>query len=78
MTGQKAPERGLTNTVVNNGVVPFVEVNHVLYCDNFYSSGPLVDFVDRNRIFFVGTIKTMPKVLQLCVTPHQSVAICQK
>ena len=34
---------------------------HVLYCHNFYSSGPLVDSLARDRIFFVGTIKKNTK-----------------
>ena len=38
----------------------------MLYCDHFYSSGPLVDYLARDRIFFVGTIKRIPKDFQLC------------
>ena len=52
--GQKVPERGLTERVVCNLVAPYVGVNHVLNCDNFHSSGPLVDSLARDRIFFVG------------------------
>ena len=44
----------------------------MLYCDNFYSSGPLVDSLARDRIFFVGTIKKnakgFPAVLKECKT----------
>ena len=36
--GHKAPERSLAKRVVGNRVLPFVGVNHVLYCDKFYSS----------------------------------------
>ena len=61
MTGRKAPERGLAKRVVGNLVAPFVGVNHVLYCDNLYSSGPLVDSLARDRIFLVGTIKKNAK-----------------
>ena len=32
-------------------------MNHVVYCDNFYSSGPLVDRLAKDNIFFVGTIQ---------------------
>ena len=67
MTGQKVPERGLAKKVVGNLVAPFVGVNHVLYCDNFYSSGPLVDSLVRDRIFFVGTIKKECQRLSSCV-----------
>ena len=56
MTGQKVPERGLAKRVVGNLVAPFVGVNHVLYCNNLYSSGLLVDSLARDRIFFIGTI----------------------
>ena len=49
VTGQKTPEIGLTKRVVGNLVAPFVGVNHVLYCDNFYSSRPLIDSLARDR-----------------------------
>ena len=65
VTGRKVPERGLAKRVVGNLVAPFVGVN-VLYCDNFYSSGPLVRSLARDRIFFVGLLKRMPKAFQLC------------
>ena len=32
-------------------------MNHVLYCDNFFSSGPLVEMLSIDRIFVVGTIR---------------------
>ena len=57
MTRRTALERGLAKIGVCNLVVPFVGVNHVLYCNNFYSSGPVVDSLTRDRIFFIGTIK---------------------
>ena len=37
-------------------VAPFAGLNHVLYCDNFYSSGPLADELAKEQIFIVGTI----------------------
>ena len=40
-TGRKVPEKGLAKRVVKDLVGPFVGLNHVIYCDNFYSSGPL-------------------------------------
>ena len=61
VTRQKAPERHSAERVVGNLVAPFVGVNHVLYFDNFYSSRPLVDSLDRYRIFFVSTIKKNAK-----------------
>ena len=57
MTGWKAPKRGLAKRVVGNLVASFVGVNHELYCDKFYSSGPLVDCLARDRICFINTIK---------------------
>ena len=51
-------------------------VNHVLYCDNFYSSRPLVDSLARDRILFVGTIKKnakgFPAVLKSAKPPKGS------
>ena len=43
--------------VVKDLVRPFVGLNHVIYCDNFYSSGPLVDLLAKDSIFLAGTIK---------------------
>ena len=40
--------------VVQDLVSPFTNLNHVLYCDDFYSSGPLVKWC---QIYFAGTIK---------------------
>ena len=42
-------------------VAPFTGVNHVVYCDNLYSSGPLVETLASEQTFFVGTIKNCPK-----------------
>ena len=52
-----AREKALTLRVVKDLVRPFVGLNHVIYCDNFYSSGPLVDLLAKDSIFLVGTIK---------------------
>ena len=38
-------------------VAPFAGLNQVVYCDNFYSSGPLADELAKDQIFIVGTIK---------------------
>ena len=43
--------------VVKDLVRPFVGLNHVIYCDNFYSSGPLVDLLAKDSIFLTGTVK---------------------
>ena len=36
---------------------PFEGLNHVVSCDNFYTSGPLIEMLANKKIFMVGTIK---------------------
>ena len=36
-------------------MAPFAGLNHVVYCDNFYSSAPLVDMLGKGQIFLAGT-----------------------
>ena len=57
MTGKRVAEKGLVLKVVQDLISPFTDLNHVLYCDNFYSSGPLVSWLAQRRIYFAGTIK---------------------
>ena len=47
--------------VVSELVAFFAGLNHVMYCDNFYSSAPLVDRLAEDKVFFTGTIKTFAK-----------------
>ena len=61
VTGEKTQEKGLAKRVVGDLVAPFTGVNHVVYCDNFYSSGPLVKMLAGEQIFFAGTIKKFNK-----------------
>ena len=61
LTGTKTPEKGLAQRVVLDLVAPFEGMNHVVYCDNFYSSGPLADTLAKRQIFFAGTIKKCAK-----------------
>ena len=56
-TGEKLPEKGLVKRVVTDLLLPFVGTNHVVYCDNFYTSGPLVDMLAKDEIFIVGSIQ---------------------
>lgn len=56
-TGERVPEKGLVKKVVTDLVEPFKGVNHVVYCDNFFTSGPLVDTLAQDQVFLVGTIK---------------------
>ena len=41
-TGKQVPEKGMVKRVVMELVSPFFGLNHVLYLDNFFTSGPLV------------------------------------
>ena len=50
ITGKKVSEKGLVKRVVKDLVEPFDGSNHVLYCDNYYSSGPLVEELARKKI----------------------------
>ena len=61
ITGKKTPEKGLVMRVVSELVAPFAGLNHVVYCDNFYSSAPLVDELAEDKVFFAGTIKKSAK-----------------
>ena len=56
-SGKKVPEKDLAKRVVLDLTALFVGVNHVVYCDNFYSSGPLADALANDKIFITGTIK---------------------
>ena len=56
-TGERIPEKGLVKKVVTGLVDPFKGMNHVVYCDNFFTSGPLVDMLAKDQIFLTGTIK---------------------
>ena len=51
-TGKKTPEKGLVKRVVSDLVAPFIGMNHVVYRDNFFTSGPLVDMLLKDQIFF--------------------------
>ena len=66
-TGRKTAEKGLAKRVVKDLVGPFVGLNHVVYCDNFYSSGPLVDMLAKDDIFLAGTIKKCAKGFPECL-----------
>ena len=56
-TGERISEKGLVKKVVTGLVDPFKGMNHVVYCDNFFTSGPLVDILAKDQIFLTGTIK---------------------
>ena len=55
-------EKGLVMRVVKDLLEPFAGFNHVLYCDNYYSSGPLLDSLAKNySIYVAATIKRNAK-----------------
>ena len=58
----------------------FTGVNHVVYCDKIYSSGPLVEMLSSEQIFFAGTIKNVPMVFLLVskILNHLEAHICLK
>ena len=54
---EKMSEKGLVMRVVSDLLAPFAKMNHVVYFNNFYTSGPLVDMLAKDKIFTAGTIK---------------------
>ena len=57
LTGKKQRETGLVRKVVMDLLEPFEHLNHVVYMDNFFTSGPLVDELAKHDIFVAGTIQ---------------------
>ena len=57
VTGKREAEKGMAMRVVTDLLRPFVDTNHVVYCDNYFSSGPLVEALAKDKIYYVGTIK---------------------
>jgi len=56
-TGKRVEEKGMVMRVVRDLLSPFAGLNHVVYCDNYFSSGPLVDMLAKDNIYYAGTIK---------------------
>ena len=50
-------ERGLVMKVVQDLLDPFEGLNHVVYMDNYFTSGSLVDVLASKQIYTAGTIK---------------------
>ena len=61
VTGKKVHERGLVKRVVHDLLASFTELNHVVYMDNFYTSGELAEELAKDEIYTVGTIKSDAK-----------------
>ena len=56
-TGKQVPEKGMVKRVVMELASPFSGLNHVLYLDNFFTSGPLVSELYKEEIYVAGTIQ---------------------
>lgn len=56
VSGKKVSEKGLVLRVVTDLMAPFVGNNHVVYCDNLYTSKPLIDRLVRDKVYVAGTI----------------------
>ena len=61
VTGKKVHERGLVKRVVHDLLASFTGLNHVVYMDNFYTSGELAEELAKDEIYTVGTIKSDAK-----------------
>ena len=61
VTGKKVHECGLVKRVVHDFLASFTGLNHVVYMDNFYTSGELAEELAKDEIYMVGTIKSDAK-----------------
>lgn len=57
VTGKQVTETGMVKRVVKDLLSPFGGLNHVVYCDNYYTSGPLIDELAKDEIYFAGTVQ---------------------
>ena len=57
VTHKKISERGLVKRVVHELLAGFTELNHVVYMDNFYTSGEVAEELAKDKIYIAGTIK---------------------
>ena len=56
-TGKQASEKGMVKRVVFEFVSPFSGLNHVLYLDDYFTSGPLVEELYKEQIDVASTIQ---------------------
>ena len=61
VSGKPISEKGMVSRVVKDLVGPFEGFNHVVYMDNFFTSGPLVEDLAKNKIYKAGTIRQTSK-----------------
>ena len=56
-TGKSTSEKGMVARVVKDLVGSLSGLNHVVYMDNYFTSGPLVEELAQDKIYVTGTIK---------------------
>ena len=56
-TGKSTSEKGMVARVVKDMVGQFSGLNHVVYIDNYFTSGPLVEELAQDKTYVAGTIK---------------------
>ena len=57
ITGKSVPEKGLVENVVKDLLSLFTDLNHVVYCDSYFTSGPLEEELAKDKIYLAGTNK---------------------
>lgn len=79
VTGEKMTETGMVRRVVTDLLDGFTGSNHVVYCDNFYTSGPLADELAKGKIYMVGKCRHCLSTKERGHVKHTSFAcsLCQ-
>ena len=54
-------EKGLVKRVVKDLLSPYIDLNHVVYLDNYFTSGPLIKELAEDGIYVAGTIQQRAK-----------------
>ena len=57
VTGKSTSEKRMVTRVVKDLVDSFLDSNHAVYVDNYFTSGPLVKELAQDKIYVHGTIK---------------------
>jgi Transposase IS4 len=76
----KAKEMGATHTTVISLMEPLAYKNHIVHMDNFYTSIPLFNHLQRLGIWACGTIRTNRKGLcpSVAIKKHEETALKKK
>ena len=82
-TGKEKAEKGMVVRVVSDLMTPFWGINHVLFCDNYFTSAPLVEELAKHDVYLVGSIQQtasgFPDSLKGIVPPvgrYVSTSVC--